>query len=72
METNQLIQKLNSSQLFPENIRNFLIEGIRQETLNEGVLQELSLMIQEENKAVKDIEDKKEDAFKRTSADRQS
>ena len=72
MKTNQLIQKLNSSQLFPENIRNFLIEGIRQDTLNEGVLQELSLMIQEENKAVKDIEDKKEDAFKRTSADRQS
>ncbi|MEK9130236.1 MAG: hypothetical protein AAB526_02470 [Patescibacteria group bacterium] len=53
-----LIEKLKNSELFPANIKRFLIESIKNNKMNNEMLNELVEMIQEENEAIAEIDKK--------------
>lgn len=59
-----LIEKIKKSELFPENIKNFLIESYEKNELSDEIKGELENMIQEEEVAMKEIDKKTEKKLK--------
>ena len=53
-----IIEKLNKSELFPENIKNFLIESIKKGEISTEMIEELKQMLEEEELAISKIDNK--------------
>ena len=53
-----LIEKLKKSELFPENIKSFLIDSIENKKIGAEIIEELNLMLAEEEEAIAKIESK--------------
>lgn len=54
---------LNKSQLFPGNIKKFLLEALESDQLNDEVVSELKAMLMEEIEAIDKIDKETEDAL---------
>lgn len=60
----ELIEKIEKSELFPENVKKMLIEEIDNNNLPKDIIKEIETMLEEEDNAIKKIEKDKEDKIK--------
>jgi len=53
-----IIEKLKKSELFPENIRDFLIKSFESGIMDRNIINELEDMLKEEEEAIAKIDNK--------------